>query len=92
MPDDVLYRKRLWLNPLHGRGDAYISAKLRRWTINEDSERPTETGLEGNVYITDCNRKISLEFNESRDDVKKLNKMIRVLTEFREALEATAGG
>jgi hypothetical protein len=79
------YRKRQFLNPLSAEHDSYISV------ICESSDGGTNALGTNLVTIADCRRVIQLEFplgysSDRRLSLAKADLLIRVLTDFRDAL------
>jgi hypothetical protein len=85
----MAYRKRVFLNPISISAPSFIQA------VADSSDEGTY--LLGNyvVIIGDCHRNIMLEFaltNEKhrKASLRKIDKLLKVVTEFREAVYAEA--
>lgn len=88
---------REWLNSKVHCGGAFIKARVPKNTVPK-TEKAAENcypDLDAFVEISDCSRKISLEFNEwggdgvsgrRQNNIKKLDKLISVLCQFRKHL------
>ena len=86
MPDPVFtYRKRVFLAPLSTGFTSHILAEV-------ESSREGEYQFGSNlIYLADCERTIMLEFflgtkQRRRQSLAKINLLIDILTEFRDAL------
>ena len=82
--DKYAYWKRKWLNRKGFESTAFVYA-----TVNERWNQ----WLDGGITISDCSRQITLDFMSSDDaDFKnclyKLDTLIEVLQEYRDAYEA----
>ena len=85
----MAYRKRVFLNPISLSAPSFIQA------IADSSDEGTY--LLGNyiVIIADCDRRIMLEFSLANThqrsiSLKKIDKLFKVLSEFRDAVYAEA--
>lgn len=85
----MAYRKRVFLNPISISAPSFIQA------VADSSDEGTY--LLGNyvVIIGDCRRNIMLEFALTNEwertmSLQKIDKLLKVLTEFREAVYAEA--
>jgi hypothetical protein len=85
----MAYRKRLFLNPLSTGSTSFIQATAESSFNGEDR-------LANYVLIiADCNRRIMLEFALSsaymrKQSLAKLDRLAKVINEFREAVYAEA--
>ena len=85
----MTYRKRVFLNPISISAPSFIQA------VADSSDEGTY--LLGNylLIIADCERRILLEFNlanakQRKVSLQKIDKVLKVLTEFRDAVYAEA--
>jgi hypothetical protein len=81
------YRKRKFLNPISSHTSSYVYA----WV--QSSENGFLKAAEGVIALADCHRQIMLEFSllnkrERRQSLAKANLLIKLMSEFREALSA----
>lgn len=79
------YRKRVFLNPASTDSTSYIHAIVES---SRDGEYKWGSNL---VYIADCHRRVGLEFilgskRQRRLALQKINLLLSVLTQFRDAL------
>jgi len=83
----IIYERRSFLNP-NSSSISAISAIIELVTYQEDLKKE---GLFDKFYaefsMSDCNRIISLDFNEDEYDnsIKKMNTIIETLTDFKES-------
>ena len=87
MANIYVFRKRAFLNPASTNRTSYISAHV------ECSYGGSYALGDNLIFIADCRRVIELEFfigtpMERHFSVTKINRLIAVLTAFREALQA----
>lgn len=85
----MTYRKRVFLNPISISAPSFIQA------VADSSDEGTY--LLGNyiLIIADCHRNIMLEFNLANEKQRKMSlakvdRLLKVVNEFREALHAEA--
>jgi hypothetical protein len=85
----MAYRKRIFLNPISISAPSFIQA------VADSSDEGTY--LLGNyvLIIADCNRRIMLEFclgnaYQRRMSLVKIDRLAKVVNEFREAVHAEA--
>jgi hypothetical protein len=85
----MAYRKRVFLNPISISAPSFVQA------IADSSDEGTY--LLGNyiLIIADCNRRIMLEFclanaSQRRMSLAKIDRLAKVVNEFREAVHAEA--
>jgi hypothetical protein len=80
------FRKRMFLNPISSNQTSYIFAHV------ESSYGGSDAFGDNLIFIADCRRVIELEFfictpMDRHFSIAKINRLIDVLTAFREALQ-----
>jgi len=85
----MAYRKRVFLNPISVGAPSFVQA------IADDSYEGTYQIGNYMLIIADCRRNIMLEFSlgnarQRAISLKKIDKLVKVITEFRDAVYAEA--
>ena len=85
----MAYRKRIFLNPISLSAPSFIQA------VADSSDEGTYLLGNYTLIIADCDRRIMLEFglanaNQRKASLAKIDRLLRVVNEFSEALRAEA--
>jgi hypothetical protein len=85
----MAYRKRVFLNPISLSAPSFIQA------VADSSDEGTYVLGNYILIIADCDRRIMLEFglanaNQRKASLDKIDRLLRVVNEFSEALRAEA--
>lgn len=85
----MAYRKRVFLNPISLSQPSYIQA------VADSSDEGTYVLGSYVLIIADCHRNVLLEFglispNERKRSLEKIDRLVRVVNEFRDALHREA--
>lgn len=85
-----IFSKRMWLNPSSSStacAGAYINL--------DNSPKEVYKYMDAGIELKDCSRSISLDFSEKPKDIhrslKKIDKLIKFFTEFREKMVIAQG-
>ena len=84
-----MYRKRVFLNPISVSAPSFIQA------VADSSDEGTYLLGSYVLIIADCHRNIMLEFSlaskyERKNSLAKIDRLAKVVNEFREAIHAEA--
>ena len=85
----MAYRKRVFLNPISLSAPSFIQA------VADSSDEGTYLLGSYILIIADCDRRIMLEFgltnaNQRRASLAKIDRLLKVVSDFRDALRAEA--
>ena len=85
----MAYRRRIFLNPISLSAPSFIQA------VADSSDEGTYVLGNYVLIIADCDRRIMLEFslanaNQRKASLDKIDRLLRVVNEFSEALRAEA--
>lgn len=85
----MAYRKRVFLNPISLSQPSYIQA------VADSSDEGTYVLGSYVLIVADCHRNVLLEFglmnpNERKRSLEKIDRLFKVVSEFREAVHREA--
>ena len=85
----MAYRKRVFLNPISLSAPSFIQA------VADSSNEGTYVLGNYVLIIADCDRRIMLEFSlgnahQRANSLKKIDKLLKVISEFRDVVHAEA--
>ena len=91
-PKDNSLRKRSFLNENNPGGIAAILVDFSLDSYYSDKDKKWKSWNQGSVQISDCRKTINLDFDSTRKQaLKKLDKMISILSECREFVKTNFG-
>ena len=91
-PTNKALRKRVFLNENNPGGIAAILVDFGLESYYSDKDKKWKSWNQGSVQISDCRKTINLDFYGTRKQaLKKLSKMINILSECREFVKTNFG-